>query len=217
MIAEDLQLLMEDMTEAVNQQEDMSVVGTASSGAGIVTLAKETDFDIILMDIEMENMKAGIEATRRIRDKVSDAKIIFLTAHGTKEMIITAMATGAIDFIVKGTPEDEVLEHIRGAHVGKPLMDREIQDVIMKEYTRLQQSEKSLLFFIHNISDLTATERDIIKLLMQDKKVREIADERNVEMVTVKTQISGILKKFGEKRTKSIIKKIRDLNISHLF
>lgn len=52
---------------------------------------------------------------------------------------------------------------------------------------------------------------------MQDKKVREIAEERSVEIVTVKTQISGILKKFGEKRTKAIIKKIKDLNISHLF
>lgn len=52
---------------------------------------------------------------------------------------------------------------------------------------------------------------------MQDKKVREIAEERSVEIVTVKTQISGILKKFGEKRTKAIIKKIKDLNISPLF
>lgn len=217
MIAEDFQLLLEDMTEVINEQIDMEVVGTANNGHDMVKLATKTEFDVILMDIEMENMNAGIEATRQIRAEIPEAKIIFLTAHGTKDIIITAMATGAIDYIIKGAEEEEILEHIRAAYVGKPLMEEKIQTTIMQEYTRLQQSEKSLLFFIQNLSDLTATEREIIRLLMQDKKVREIAEERSVEMVTVKTQISGILKKFGEKRTKAIIKKIKDLNIAHLF
>jgi len=217
MIADDFSLLLEDMVEIISLQSDMEVVGAATNGKEIIELAQETSFDIILMDIEMDSINDGIEATRQIREQNESAKIIFLTAHGTKGVIITAMATGAVDYIVKGIPEAEILQHIRSAYEGKPLMESKIQDIIMQEYKRLQQSEKSLLFFIHNLSDLTTTERKIIQLLLQGMKVREIATARSVEIVTVKTQISGILKKFGETRTKAIIKKIRDLNITHLF
>lgn len=217
LIADDFELLLEDMAEVISLQSDMEVVGTATNGKGIVALAKEVDFDLILMDIEMDTINDGIEATRLIRDDNNAAKIIFLTAHGTKDIIIAAMATGAVDYIVKGVAEDDIIQHIRSAHLGKPLMEGKIQEIIMQEYKRLQQSEKSLLFFIHNLSDLTRTEREIIQLLLQGMKVREVAAARNVEIVTVKTQISGILRKFGETRTKAIIKKIRDLNISHLF
>ena len=64
---------------------------------------------------------------------------------------------------------------------------------------------------------LTAAERELVKLLLQDKKVKEIAAIRCVEVVTVKTQIKGLLHKFGCSRTKEIVQMIRELNISHLF
>ena len=96
-------------------------------------------------------------------------------------------------------------------------MDSKIQEVIMNEYKRLQQSEKSLLFFINNISNLTATERELIGFLLKRMKVREIARERGVEIVTIKSQINRLLKKLGVSRTKEIVKKINDLNLSHLF
>lgn len=217
MIADDFKLLVEDMSEIINQQPDMVVVATASNGKEIVQLAEEKDYDIILMDIEMENTNAGITATRTIKEHNKDAKIIFLTAHGTKDIILSAMATGAIDYIVKGIEDEEVLHHIRSAYIGKSLMAREIQEIIMSEYKRLQQSEKSLLFFINNISNLTKTEREIIQLLLKKMKVKEIAKVRGVEVVTIKTQISGLLKKFGVARTNAIVKQIIELNISHLF
>lgn len=217
MIADDFQLLLEDMTEIVNQQSDMKVVATAVSGKQIIQLAKEEAYDIILMDIEMENTSAGINATRIIRDQNKNAKIIFLTAHGTRDVILTAMATGAVDYIVKGVPEEEVIQHIRSAYMDQSVMQRDIQEVIMQEYKRLHQSEKSLLFFINNLSNLTNTEREIIRLLLEGMKVREIAKERRVELVTVKTQISGLLKKVGLSRTKAIVQQIIDLNIAHLF
>ena len=67
LIADDFQLLREDLTELINNQRDMEVVGTASSGKEIVNLARNTEYDLILMDIEMETMNAGILATQEIR------------------------------------------------------------------------------------------------------------------------------------------------------
>lgn len=217
MIADDFQLLLEDMTELINNQEDMKVVHTATSGKEIVALAEKQAHDIILMDIEMEDMTAGIAATEKIREKNKDEKIIFLTAHETRDIILTAMGAGAVDYIVKGTADDEILNHIRHAYNGHSLMEGKIQALVMQEYKRLQQSERSLLFFINNISDLTHTEKELIRYLLKGMKVKEIAKERMVEVVTVKSQINKLLKKLGVSRTKEIVKMINDLNLSHLF
>ncbi|CQR47415.1 Transcriptional regulatory protein DegU [Paraliobacillus sp. PM-2] len=217
MIADDFQLLVEEMEHVINNESDMEIVATANSGKEIVELAKHIDFDFILMDIEMENTTAGIQATERIRAFNREAKIIFLSVHETKEMILTAMGTGAIDYIVKGSPNETVLKHIRSAYEGKPLMEAKIQALVMQEYKRLQQSEKSFLYFVNRIPNLTRTERELISYLLQKMTVREIAKERGVEIVTIKSQINRLLKKFEVSRTKEIVKQIKELNLTHLF
>lgn len=217
LVAEDVALLREDLCELLDSQPDMVVVGSASSGKEIVELARNTEFDLILMDIEMEQMNAGILATQRIRDELPDAGVIFLTVHETKEVIVTAMGAGALDYLVKGCPEEELLKHIRNAYEKHPMMEARIHETVMQEYVRLQKSEHSLLFFINNMSKLTATERELIKLLLQGYKVNEIAGIRCVETSTVKTQVKGLLRKFGCSRTKEIVQIIQELNVEHLF
>lgn len=217
LVAEDFDLLRQDICEMLSAEPDIEVVGESATGAGIVELALSTESDLILMDIEMENLNAGIHAAERIRDAIPDQKIIFLTAHETQQMITTAMATGAVDYIVKGCTNDEILQHVRAAHDGQPMMNSKIQETILREYSRLRRSEQSLLFFINNVSQLTSAERDLVRLLLQDNKVNDIARIRCVEVVTVKTQIKGLLHKFGCSRTKEIVSMIRDLKIEHLF
>lgn len=216
-IVEDFELIREDLKELIDSQEDMQVVWAAETGVQAVELAEKEATDIILMDIEMETINAGILAAEKIRDKNSEQKIIFMTAHETNEMIITAMGTEAVDYLVKGEDSEEILSHIRNAFAGRATMNSRIQETIMREYSRLQRSERSLLFFIHNVSQLTAAERELVKLLLEGMKVKEIAQVRCVEMITVKTQIKSLLRKFGCSRTKEIVSMIRDLNLSHLF
>ena len=216
-IVEDFELIREDLKELIDSQEDMQVVWAAETGVQAVKLAEKEATDIILMDIEMETINAGILAAEKIRDKNSEQKIIFMTAHETNEMIITAMGTGAVDYLVKGEDSEEILSHIRNAFAGRATMNSRIQETIMREYSRLQRSERSLLFFIHNVSQQTAAERELVKLLLEGMKVKEIAQVRCVEMITVKTQIKSLLRKFGCSRTKEIVSMIRDLNLSHLF
>lgn len=217
LIAEDFDLLREDLRETLSNEPDIEVVGSAATGSAMVAMAAEVPSDIILMDIEMENINAGIAAAERIRERDPNRKIIFLTAHETDQMVITAMGTGAVDYIVKGSSPGEMLRHIRSAHAGAPLLDVKIQQTVLREYSRLRRSENSLLFFINNIAQLTLAERELVRLLLQDKKVKEIAAIRYVEIVTVKTQIKSLLRKFGCGRTKEIVEMIRNLNISHLF
>ena len=217
LVAEDFDLIREDLCDTLEQQEDMTVVGSAATGEAIQALALEHDFDLILMDIEMETTTAGIRATERILEQKPEAKVLFLTAHETDNMILTSMGAGAVDYIVKGCDDAELFRHIRSAYAGQPLLDGKIQNLLLKEYSRLRTSERSLLFFISTVSQLPAAERELVRLLLEDRKVKEIAAIRCVEVVTVKTQIKSLLHKFGCTRTKEIVNTIRELNVTHLF
>ena len=217
LVAEDFELLREDLCDTLNQQPDITVAGSAGSGREIEALALSTPADLILMDIEMETITAGIRATEHILEKKPELKILFLTAHETDNIILTSMGAGAVDYIVKGCPDEELLLHIRSAYEGRPLLDGKIQNLLLKEYSRLRSSERSLLFFISTVSQLTAAERELVRLLLEEKKVKEIAAIRCVEVVTIKTQIKSLLRKFGCARTKEIVEIIRELNVAHLF
>ncbi len=217
LIAEDFDILRNHLKEELEKDPEIEVIGMAASGKEIVKLATELSADIILMDIEMEHIYAGIHATASIHDIKPQQKIIYLTIHETDEMIIKAMGSGAVDYIIKDSPAPLIIEHIKNAYLDKPLMQARIQNVIMQEYKRLQLSERSLLFFISNVSTLTKAERELVKLLLEDKKIKEIAEIRCVEQITVKTQIKSLLRKFGCTRTKEIVSMIKELNLYHLF
>lgn len=217
MIAEDTQLLREDFCETVDAQSDMQVVGMAALGSEIFMLATAVACDVILMDIEMEDKDAGIRAAKNIHEVKPQIKILFLTAHETDATIVEAMETGAIDYVLKGCSEEVLLGHIRNAYKGKSNLAPKVQQTLMKEYTRLRKSERSLIFFINNVARLTPAERELVKLLLDNNKVGEIAQIRCVELVTIKTQIKGLLTKFGCSRTKEIVTMIRQMNLEHLF
>ena len=217
MVAEDMGILREELSALIRSQQDMQMVGAAATGAEMVALAEEQAADVILMDVEMERQNSGILAAEKIRQKDPAQTIVFLTVHENDQIIVEAMATGAAGYIVKGSSNEELLANIRAAAAGTPIMDENVQRKVLREYARLRQSERSLLFFINNISRLTAAERELVKLLLQNKKVREIADIRCVEMVTVKTQMKGLLRKFGCMRTHEIVQMVQQLNLQHLF
>lgn len=217
MIAEDFDLLREDIADTISKTEDMEVIGLARSGEEIQKLVANADVDIVLMDVEMETSHAGIRACEMICEEYPNTKVIFLSAHDSEDMILTSLASGAVDYIVKGAPEEELLDHIRKVHEDKPSMDARLQSMLMKEYQRLRKSEISLIFFINTISKLTRAERELIRLLIDGYKLREIAEMRYVELGTVKSQIKTLLKKFNCKRTREIVKAINDFNVAHLF
>ncbi|MGT2742449.1 response regulator transcription factor [Streptococcus plurextorum] len=217
MIAEDMPFILEDLAEAIDQHPSFQVTGRAKTGEGIIDLVKHNPPDLVLMDIEMESMNAGILATEAIGDLGLKTQVIYLTAHESRKTILTAMATPAVDYIVKGVDYEKIFQHMEAVVEGHPLMEGVAQEVLIQEYKRLQKSEKSLLFFITNLSRLTASEREIIKLLLEDCKISEMARLRYVEPVTIKTQMTSILKKFGVRRSKEVVQTIRDLNLEHLF
>lgn len=217
MIAEDFEIIRKEFVNVINGNEDMEIVAEASSGAEIVDLARSIPTDIILMDIEMENTYAGIKAAESIIRENINCQIIFLTIHENEEIVFSALSTGAADYLIKTSPPEVITEHIRNVFNGNPQLESKIQNFMRAEFTRLRHSEKSLLFFITHLTSLTQAEKELVRLLLEDKKVEEIAKIRTVEVVTIKTQIKSLLTKFGCHRTKEIVKMLRDMKLDRLF
>lgn len=217
LIAEDFDIIRKEFTDIINSTDDMEVVGEARSGREIIDLARRVLADILLMDIEMENTHSGVDAAEIIISENINVQIIFLTVHETKDIIFSALSSGAADYIIKTSPTEDILEHIRNTYKGTPVLDQKIQNYMRTEFTRLRRSEESLLFFVTRLTTLTPAEKDLIRLLLEGKKVAEIAETRSVEVVTVKTQIKGLLHKFGCHRTKEIVRMLQDMNLDRLF
>lgn len=216
LIAEDNDILRENLVKKLSKEKDIEVMGSANSGAGVIALAKTCEFDIAVLDVEMEKANAGILAAGEILGIKEDAKIIFLTVHEDNQTILNAIEVGAVDYVVKSDKTETLVTHIRNAFNNSVQMDNLVTSVVSDEYRRLRKVETGLLFFIKNIPILTPTEKALLKLLLEKKTVSQIAQIRFVEISTIKTQIASILKKLKEKRTKEIIKKIEAMNLQSL-
>lgn len=217
LIAEDFDIIRHRFIKLINEEPDMIVVGETSSGQAMVEMAAEVPSDIILMDMEMESMYAGAHAAEQIIANGIKTKIIFLTIHEADDHVFTGMTVGAVDYLTKTMPTDEILEHIRQAQKGMPSIEPILQQRLMNEFSRMRRSEKSFIYFVHKISELTPAEKELIHLLFEEKTVKQIAQIRSVEIVTVKTQIQRLLRKFGMHRTKDILELLRQLGMERLF
>lgn len=215
-VAEDIDVIRKRIIKNINKESDMQVVGEASTGLEITKVALSTDFDIAVLDIEMERINAGIVAARKIREVKTDAKIIFLTLHDNDDMIFSALGDGAVDYIIKSEDTTPLIEHIRLVTEGKNPMNLDLQRKLQTEFKRLQKSESELMFFIRTIAILTPAEKALIKLLVEGNSVKDIAKKRYVEVTTVKTQISHILKKLNVRRTRDIVLQIKEMNLESL-
>ena len=216
MIADDFRVIREELKE-VFESQGFSVPLTAGSGAEAAALYSPDVVDVVLMDIEMESADAGIKAAEAILLKDPGARIVYLTSHEEDDVILTAMASGAKDFLVKDQAPEDMAEHVRAVLEDRAQLTVRVQEVLVGEYKRLRKSEEGLLYFIQHLSTLTPAERELVSCFLQDMKVRKIAEKRSVEPVTVKSQIRTLLSKTGCSRTKELVARIRALGLERLF
>lgn len=218
MIAEDIEVLRRDFCEMVELCPEMELVGAAANGEEIVKLALNGDADMILMDIEMASYNDGIEAAGIISASKPDTGIIFLTVHEDDETIFKAYSIAAAkNYLVKSSGHDEIIQSIKQAYYEKEKNRPSVSSKIHGEFSRLKQNEQSMIWFINILSQITLAEKEIIRLLLENRKVEEIARMRNVEPVTIKSQINKLLKKFNMRRTREVLDLIRRMKLTFLF
>ena len=129
LIAEDMDILRQDIREILEKTGEIMVVAEAASGKAALEEYLLHRPDIVLMDIEMESKTAGIEAAEKILEKDPGARIIYLTSHDSDEIIVSALATGARDYVVKGCGDDVLISHIKSVMDGSCNLDSRVQEI----------------------------------------------------------------------------------------
>lgn len=217
LVAEDFDVIRKDLEEKISSREGWSVSAAVATGAEAVAAYAPGKVDLVLMDIEMEGQSSGIEAAEAILESVPSAKIIYLTSHDSDRLVMSAMATGALDYIVKGASGEEIFRRLEAAMKGETTLDAKVGRIVMGEYKRLRKSESALLYFIQHLGNLTPSERELTGRLLAGQKAKEIASARNVEASTVKSQIRTLLHKSECSRTSELVGLIRELGLENLF
>jgi DNA-binding NarL/FixJ family response regulator len=114
LIADDHPLMRKGLADILNGVEGIHVVGAAADGAAAIALAHAVKPDIILMDISMPGMD-GIEATEKLLEMDSNARVVMLTSYSEREKITEALAAGAVSYLTKDAPPEAVIRAIRSA------------------------------------------------------------------------------------------------------
>lgn len=213
MIVDDMEAQRRKFERILNKQDDITLISKCSNGYEAVINCALYKPDIILMDIEMESEFAGIEAAKQINKNFPDIKIIILTVHEDDHIIFAAFQTGIVDYIIKTSADIEIINGIKSAYNNLSPIRPIIATKIRNEFQRVKNNEESLLTIVHIFSLLTPSELEVLQLLCNNKKRKEIAKIRCVELDTIKKQITSILKKFERKTTKELVNIINDLKI----
>lgn len=212
MLCDDVKSIRDYFGKAINSQPDLEVLYAASSGKEALDYLEgcETLPDIVLMDIQMEEEKAGILATREIHDRYPDIKILMLTIHENDELLIEAYLAGAVDYIVKDVPTEEICATLRKVNENENFVSSIIREKTREKLDKNRMLEISMVFFVNKMSKLTNSEWRILELLYQGKKRKEIAKTEVLSEETVKLHIRHILRKLEFTTSKEMVSYLKN-------
>lgn len=193
-LADDQALVRAGFRSLLDAQDDIEVVGEASSGDEAVGLASELSPDVVLMDIRMPGMD-GLAATRAISEdeRLADVRIVVLTTFGLDEYVFEAIRSGASGFLVKDTEPDELVQAVRVVAGGDALLSPSVTRQLLAEFaSRAKEPIQAA-----GLEELTDREREIVALVGEGLSNQEIAERLFVSPATAKTHVSRAMGKLG--------------------
>lgn len=177
-IAEDQGMMLGALGALIGMEEDMEVVGMAKNGEEAITLVREQNPDICIMDIEMP-VKTGLDAAEALKD--SPCKVIMLTTFARSGYFERARKAGVRGYLLKDSPIEELVASIRQIVDGRRIYAPELVDIAFDDYRE---------------NPLTKRENEVLKLVADGKTTKEIAKELYLTAGTVRNYISTIFEKL---------------------
>jgi len=200
MLVDDHTMVRRGLATFLKVFDDLHLAGEAESGEAAIQLCAEILPDVILMDMVLPMMD-GATATRAIRQKFPQVKVIALTSFKEGELIKNALEAGAIGYLLKDITADELAWAIRDAHAGRATLSPEAAQALVQ--TANQPSAPGL--------DLTEREREVLILMIEGLNNTQIARKLTVRPSTIKSHVSNILSKFGvASRTEAVTLALRN-------
>jgi len=192
LLAEDDPRLQQAFEELAHHEPSLDLVGVAGDGEHAVQLALQFEPQVVLMDIQMPRLN-GIEATRRIKRAVPHVQVVIWTVFGDDQHVFEAIKAGAVGYLLKDSPTEEIVEGIHAAARGESLLHPAVATRVIQEFQRIRAATEDASDLI---CELTARETEILRLMAEGKRNREIADALFLSEKTVKNYISSILFKL---------------------
>lgn len=200
LIVEDHQVVAEGLAALINDQKDMTVVGSAGSVAESMVRTAELKPDLVLVDFRLTD-GTGADAAAAIRQIRPETKLIFLTREDGEAVRFAALEAGASAFIHKSRAAQDVVEAIRTVAGGGSLFTpRTIAQLLSNRREVEAQLEK-----------LTAREKEVLRLMAEGTSSREIASQLGISYTTVRTHIRSLGSKLGVHSKLEAIIKAREL------
>jgi DNA-binding NarL/FixJ family response regulator len=188
LLADDQALVRAGFRLILDAEPDLEVVGEAGDGAEVLERAAATSPNVVLMDVRMPGLD-GIEATRRLLADGAGPRVLMLTTFDLDEYVIDAFRAGASGFLLKTAPRDQLVAAVRTVHAGEALLAPASTRRLIEEFARPPAESPAL-------DELTARERDVLRLLARGLTNAEIASELVVEPSTVKSHVASVLAKL---------------------
>jgi len=191
-LLDDHEVVRRGIAAALEAEEDLVVVGEASTADEAVAGIREHLPDVAVLDVRLgEDGHNGIDVCRQITTEFPDVHVLILTSFDSDRAIVDAGLAGAAGFILKQIRSTELVEAIRGVAAGRHYLD---DAEVRLASRRLRDSEEGRL------DDLTAQERRIFDLIGEGYTNRQIAQEMYLAEKTVKNYVSNLLAKLGMAR-----------------
>jgi two-component system, NarL family, response regulator DegU len=194
LIIEDQTLMRQGLKTILDLEPGLSIIGEATNGEDGIAEALRLRPDVILMDVQMPKL-TGVEATAQLCQRWPGAKVIILTTFNRDDYVFQAVRAGALGFLLKDAPADDLISTVRKVHAGEAFIQPEIAARALRELLKPATS-------VANHDALSDREREVLALLAQGKANKDIAEHLFITEGTVKNHVSNILSKLqAENRT----------------
>ena len=195
-VVDDQQLVRTGFGSILASEDDIEVVGEASNGAEALDVCRDTNPDLVVMDIRMPVMD-GVEATRRLLAEHGDTapQVLIVTTFDLDELVHAALRAGASGFLLKDAPADELFRAVRAIAAGDALIAPSVTRRLLDHFADSAPSTASTAA-VRAVETLTGREREVLQLIARGRSNQEIAAMMFVAETTVKTYVGRIFMKL---------------------
>ncbi|MDF5711724.1 MAG: response regulator transcription factor [Nostoc sp. S4] len=194
LLVDDQSLIRQGLRALLELEPDLEIVGEAQNGEEAISLVTEFQPDVVLLDIRMPVMD-GVAATQEIQKRFTKTKILILTTFDDNEYVSAALQSGAMGYLLKDTPSEELAVAIRAVYKGYTQLGPGIVKKLLTQFSKPVPTQSPPV--PSALTELTPREKEVLRLIATGASNREIAQELYISEGTVKNHVTNILNRLN--------------------